>query len=202
VRLDEITGALTFDAYFEDGFVSRFRGALDEASVEGVLETMDADCLTRVLSTDTVVLRREDGPALPGESPTFRAVASRLVASGAFRRERRRLEGVIGRGSVAVEGDRWRGPGTSGVSFSARFAGRAEAAAALDPGRAVSVRGRSVPLRDLLYAVRIDGSGYAEWLLVGPTEVLDAYRMEFFAGARERGATEPKSRVVRVVPCC
>lgn len=199
-RLDDVTGSLTFDAYFEDGFVSRFQGFLRDDSVEGVLETMDADCVTRVMATDTVVLRREGGPAEP--PPTFRGLASRLAASGAFRRERPDLDGVFGRSRFQMAGDRWPGATTAAMYFTARFPSRGGAVAALDLDQVVSAYGRTVALRDILYGVRIGSSGYAEWMVVAPGGILGAYGDQAVERAREASATDLRHRVVHVLPCC
>lgn len=201
-RLEERTGTLTFDAYFGDGFVSRFRGALTRGSVDGVLVTLDAGCLSRIIATDTVTLRLEDGSVPPGESPTFRAVAVELAASGAFRRERSELDPVFRARSIAAEDGRWRSSTASATYFTGRFSGRREAAAALDPGQVVSTGGRSTALHEILYAVRIESSGRAEWVVIGPHEVLEAYQTSLYARAREGPPSDLRSRAIQVVPCC
>jgi hypothetical protein len=59
-RLDPSSGELTFDAFFDDGFFARFGGVLSDDEVRGVLVTADAECVRRVLSTDSVVLRKSN----------------------------------------------------------------------------------------------------------------------------------------------
>ncbi|MDX1394029.1 MAG: hypothetical protein R3195_06555 [Gemmatimonadota bacterium] len=198
-RFEEPTGALSFDAYFEDGFVTRFRGVLARGSVDGVLETVDGECLTRVLSTDTVTLKRDPGHMPPAAGRSFRDVMAEFVASGAYRRERRSNDGVNRGRSVSVDDGRWNDPMTSAMYFAARFSSRAEATAALRPGGIATPRAQSVFLRDILHAVRIDGTGRAEWTVLGPTEILVAYRTELEARERARTFSDLRTRIVPVV---
>lgn len=201
-RLDGVTDSLTFDAYFEDGFVSRFRGILTEQSVEGVLATMDSDCMTRIMATDTVALRREAGLMAASDAPTFRTLAYRLVETGAYRRQRPDAGRLFGIHMLPVRGDRWRGPGTSAIYFSGRFASRRDAIAGLDPTRSVTVDGRAVPLREILYAVRVGSSGYAEWIVVGPVEMVEAYEAQVLARGPRGSPSGLRHRWVQPHPCC
>lgn len=74
--------------------------------------------------------------------------------------------------------------------------------AALDLDQVVSAYGRSATLRDILYAVRIAHTGYADWMVVAPGEILGTYRDTVGAHARESGLSGLRHRVVHVLPCC
>ena len=74
-RLDR-NGALTFDAFYSDGFYDHFEGTLTKRRFRGAITTADALCIRRVLSQAELTLKASEPP----RRVAFASVAPRTFA--------------------------------------------------------------------------------------------------------------------------